>query len=237
MPNVHVKLTVAGHEIEGAVAVPEGQVPVRAVLPVLRQLTDTIVALAERGEAEAGRKVSCRAGCGACCRQMVPLAPAEALALAQLVAAMPAQPRRKVLQRFAAGHAKLKKARVLAPLRRRHALPADALQALDAAYFAAHVACPFLQEESCSIHPERPLACREYLVTSPAAHCAHPTADRVAQVPIPAKLSQALTAVSGNTRQANPWVPLILALEYVRHRKEKLAGHAPEIVAHVLRRL
>ncbi|HEY5241787.1 MAG TPA: YkgJ family cysteine cluster protein [Polyangiaceae bacterium] len=28
------------------------------------------------------------------------------------------------------------------------------------------VSCPFLEEESCSIHPDRPPICREYLVTS-----------------------------------------------------------------------
>jgi Fe-S-cluster containining protein len=34
--------------------------------------------------------------------------------------------------------------------------------------------CPFLEDESCSIHPDRPLVCREYLVTSPAELCAGP---------------------------------------------------------------
>jgi hypothetical protein len=33
-------------------------------------------------------------------------------------------------------------------------------------YFLQGVACPFLEAESCGIHPDRPLACREYLVTS-----------------------------------------------------------------------
>ena len=40
------------------------------------------------------------------------------------------------------------------------------------AYFALGVACPFLVDGSCGIRPVRPLACREYLVTSDPAYCA-----------------------------------------------------------------
>ncbi len=41
-------------------------------------------------------------------------------------------------------------------------------------YFHLGIACPFLEDESCSIHADRPISCREYLVTSPAVNCADP---------------------------------------------------------------
>ena len=36
-------------------------------------------------------------------------------------------------------------------------------------YFQLGIPCPFLEEESCSIYHDRPITCREYLVTSPPA--------------------------------------------------------------------
>ena len=39
-------------------------------------------------------------------------------------------------------------------------------------YFDAGVACPLLVDGRCSVRSVRPLACREYLVTSDPRHCA-----------------------------------------------------------------
>ncbi|MEZ5279133.1 MAG: hypothetical protein R2770_01565 [Acidimicrobiales bacterium] len=48
----------------------------------------------------------------------------------------------------------------------------------------ADVACPLLDDGVCSIRPDRPLACREYLVTSDPKHCAPPgeSADQVVRI-------------------------------------------------------
>ena len=62
------------------------------------------------------------------------------------------------------------------------------------------VPCPFLEDESCSIHPERPLVCREYLVTSPAALCAGPTQEGVTPVAVP-KVSMAARGLQDDRRR------------------------------------
>src|SRR5262249_9772433 len=82
-------------------------------------------------------------------------------------------------------------------------------------YFRQAIACPFLEEESCSIYADRPITCREYLVTSPAEHCARPRADTVKQVPLPLKVWTALARMDEPGREARfiRWRPLILALE------------------------
>lgn len=82
-------------------------------------------------------------------------------------------------------------------------------------YFRAGVACPFLEDESCSIYEHRPLSCREYLVSSPAENCKQPSAETIAMVPVPVKLSEILYCFGdglGNDRTR--WVPLVLALEW-----------------------
>jgi hypothetical protein len=74
--------------------------------------------------------------------------------------------------------------------------------------------CPFLEEESCSIHPARPTACREYLVTSAASHCARPSAETVDVVALPAKVSRTVMQLDAAAAGAKAgWVALALALD------------------------
>ncbi len=167
-----VKLDLGGVGMTAEVVVPKGAVRVRELLPVLRGFSEAIVGVAVEKAEKGGRKVSCKAGCGACCRQLVPISEAEAHLLAELVAGM-AEPRRgEVLGRFAAAREKLKEAGLLEDVA--HLPPAGSQEKkeLGLAYFREGIACPFLEEESCSIYADRPLICREYLVTNHAKFCA-----------------------------------------------------------------
>jgi Fe-S-cluster containining protein len=142
-----------------------------------RQATDAAIAqVVEKGET-----ISCKAGCGACCRQLVSVSTVEAVRLARVVAEMPEPRRSAVRDRFAAAVRRLESVGLLDPEHPRgdrsllaEALPDDAAARTATAlkYFAAGVPCPFLEDESCSIHPERPVVCREYHVTSPPEECA-----------------------------------------------------------------
>src|SRR5579884_4306054 len=100
MAVVHVRLTVEGCEVEGAVEVPEGRVARRALLPVLQRLTDAVVGVAGQRVADEGRSVSCAKECDACCRQMVPISPTEAYGLAELLNSMETSRAQKILARF-----------------------------------------------------------------------------------------------------------------------------------------
>jgi Fe-S-cluster containining protein len=88
-------------------------------------------------------------------------------------------------------------------------------------YFYENIPCPFLEEGSCSIHPDRPLACREYLVTTPAEHCSQPTAETVKVMNLLVKPSTSLRAV-GRTRNSADlaMLPLIRALEFTEKHPE-----------------
>jgi Fe-S-cluster containining protein len=217
MAEVRFELRVRDSVIEAVVQVPEQPIRPIDLLPILQQFDDGFIATAV-GDAP----VSCRAGCGACCRQAVPIGETEALNLARVIGEMPEARKAHVLERFARAVAALD----LAGMRER--LQPEALKdkgaqrkmALD--YFALGVACPFLEEESCSIHADRPLSCREYLVTSPAVNCAAPSADTIKMIPLPGKFSEILFRFGdGRGDEATKWVPLPYLLEYA-------AGHPAE---------
>jgi Fe-S-cluster containining protein len=233
-------LKVAGRELEASARVPAGPCRIVDVLPALHGIADMIVAVGEDQAREAGKTISCRAGCGACCRQLVPVSEMDALFLAEHVACSPEPRRSHVRARFAAALATLEAAGLLDRIRRIDEFPPG--ERLEAAvqYFRAGVACPFLEEESCSIYPLRPMSCREYLVTNPAENCRDPRADAIQMVDLPLKPSVVLYHF-GDAKGEDKlrYVTLILALEWA-------AGHAgdprpelpgAEIVLSFLRRL
>ncbi|MDI1328154.1 MAG: YkgJ family cysteine cluster protein [Brevundimonas sp.] len=222
-----VVLEVGGERISVEMTVPAGLVTVEDVLPIVHGLSSLFATRATARVAAEGQEVSCRAGCGACCRQLVPVAPAEARALARLVEAMPEPRRRHVRRRFEAA------LDTLAPLGLMERLDQnrDDRQGIAREYFAAGVACPFLEDEACSIHANRPLSCREYLVTSPPDLCAA-LAPGIERVALEARPSLAL--LSADLRDG--WLPLVLSLVQDAHappspRERPAAEILKEVIA------
>ncbi len=227
--SARLKLAAGDLAVETTVAVPAEPVPATAMLPALRQIVDAAVAAAEAREASQGRTVSCRKGCSACCRQLVPISTVEAHAIRALVDALPPVRRHSVRKRFAAAADRLRAAGLRDPLLNPPSRRKDDEPALGRAYFALGLDCPFLEDHLCSIHAERPLVCREYLVTSPAAFCDAPDGGGVVPVPAP-KLSIAARGLQSGAADAAPeagWVALALALDVPPARQpETLTGSA-----------
>ena len=170
--NVNVELTVNNRRLRATVPAPAGPVSPTRLLPVLQSLADTLVRLSI-GQAAAtnGQRLSCKAGCGACCRQLVPVSRTESHRLAEVVSEMP-EPRQSVIRkRFADGTRRFAEANLLDALRQTETVRKDDVRSMGAAYFSVGVACPFLEEEACSIYPDRPLVCREFLVSSDPELC------------------------------------------------------------------
>ena len=186
-------------------------VPLSQLLSALRSLTNTVVDAAVERERGMGREISCKAGCGACCRQLVPLSLTEARELPHLIAGLEDAHRERVTARLNEAISKLRASGVLGRLERYSTLSRDERSELSTEYFRLGIPCPFLEDESCSIHPVRPVICRQYLVTSDPSHCANPSAETVAPVPIAANVFAALTRVEA--REPNPpqSVPLVVA--------------------------
>jgi Fe-S-cluster containining protein len=216
-----LQIKISGEPVHIEILVPQGPARLRELLPVLEGLTDTVVELATRQVEREGKSITCKKGCGACCRQLVPISAAEAHNLAELVGAMPQRRQAEVRHRFAEARERLEAAGLLGQLQNPDRSSGRELRPLGLSYFGLGIACPFLEEESCSIHRERPLACREYLVTSPAENCARPTAESVHCVPMPAKVS----SVAQKLEKPRPgyaagWLPLILALDWANTHAE-----------------
>lgn len=223
--------------VEFELVVPDGKVAFEDTLAVVQGLTDFVVELGTAATEAAGEVISCRAGCGACCRQIVPVSQAEARALVQLVDAMPEPRRSLVRERFYAALETCDANGLLADIDEARAEEAGSVGDIGMRYFRQGLACPFLEYESCSIHSDRPVACREYLVTSPARNCENPSPATISTVILPARPSQALLlADSADSRVT--WMPLVYALTYVEQVPPQRPGRtAPDILRDIFSRL
>ncbi len=230
-----IQMTVAGRPVHLRLTVPTGPTPVRELLPLFHGLANLVVNIAEENVERAGEHVSCRPGCGACCRQIVPISESEAHRIKRLVDDLP-EPRRTVVrERFAAGIKRMAAAGLLKRMRHIEREPNAIVLGLD--YFRVGVPCPFLEDESCSIHPDRPLACRQYLVTSPAEFCAAPEPGKVRGVSIPGDVSRAVRSVDQGSSPVG-WVPLLLALDWAdAHPEPAVTRTGPDLVRQVFAKI
>jgi Fe-S-cluster containining protein len=227
----NVELNVGEYRLQAHMTLPTGPTPLRMMLPVIQNFANALVDVAVKSIEDKGKTISCKAGCGACCRQLVPISETEARAIAALVEQMPEQRRTEIRKRFADARQRLQQSGMLDKLVNHDNWSDDEFRAIGMSYFALGIPCPFLEEESCSIHPERPITCREYLVTSPAENCKAPTASSIDWVPLAGKVWTALARFD----EAPPgsryirWVPLILAPEWAaEHPQEQPSRPGPE---------
>ncbi|MEZ6060449.1 MAG: YkgJ family cysteine cluster protein [Planctomycetaceae bacterium] len=221
---VRLQLTIGGERFALDVPVPTGPASPEDLLPFLRTLAKLVTDIGQEYAAGQGRSVSCRAGCGICCRQIVPVPEFEALRLARLVDSMPEPRRSNIRERFKDATKRLREAGLYDAVDSDHYLDAPPVLDLGPRYFRLMIACPFLEDESCSIYEDRPISCREYLVTSPAELCAEPDSNELDRVPLAIRPSTASMMLEVDQADDGPrqtrWMALTRALEWA-------ASHTP----------
>ena len=212
---IELQMQIAGEEVRFQVTIPSGPATWEDLLPFMRSLVGVANQIAEERNAAMGRSVSCQAGCGVCCRQCVPIAEFEARHLLNVIDEMP-EPRRSVIRsRFEDAAARLRAAGRFQDQESLGGMTPDQLIDYSREYFKLMIPCPFLEDESCSIHQERPLKCREHLVSSPAAYCADPENQPVTVIPLPMNVSRATLQLGYDSEDAGAqWLPLTSLLAW-----------------------
>jgi Fe-S-cluster containining protein len=220
---IGVEMVSADWKLRTTVTVPAGPTRLIQILPLANALSDAVAGMAEQAVEKQGQKISCKKGCAACCRSMVPISEVEARRFRELVESLPEERRSQIVARFAEALRRLDGAGLLNKLRSREQWTDPEYKKVEVQYFLQGIACPFLEDESCSIYLDRPASCREFLVTSPAEKCALPTNDEVHIVKLPFRVMSALARFDPVPPPADHirWVPLVLALEWA-------AGHPDE---------
>jgi Fe-S-cluster containining protein len=228
--NVNVELAGPEWRLQTTMSVPAELIALKEMLPLFFSFADAVMSTAANGVEQTGEKISCKKGCGACCRQLVPISETEAHWIAELVDRLPIQKKIEIRDRFAEAHRRLSESALLDKLLHTESWGEGEGWSIAMSYFRLGIPCPFLENEACSIHPDRPVKCREYLVTSPAEHCRAPTAQTIKPVELPFQMWTALARLenASPSKEKIRWVPLILALEWAgahAHEPKPRPGH------------
>jgi Fe-S-cluster containining protein len=242
--SVLVEFTLAVGEGKMAMSaqVPSGPTNLTQILPVIRSLDDSLISSVISQVEANGLSVSCRAGCAACCRQMIPLTIFEAEALAAWIHTLPEARQQLLAQRF---HLALQKLSAAGLIDRMIAadwlVDSPATQQLSLDYLYQHVDCPFLEEERCSIHAMRPLVCREYMVVSPREHCSDPARFQTVALPLPIRLSHALSSVGTQVEgDSRGWIPLLFLFAWMKsgaHPGDAVSDIGPRVLQRFLQHI
>jgi len=186
-----------------------------------RLATATLDRLFARGE-----YVPCSKGCSACCSSyLVPLSVPEAFRLVEELSAMPVSQGRTLTQ------SSLDAAKIVLD----H-MPKDfemgestepnngsiQLKQLSDWYAGLGLACPFLSDNICVTYEQRPIACREHMVTSSARSCDLASTDEQDVVKIPVSVLECLGRLTAELEESDvEAVMLPLALPWAQENIER----------------
>ncbi|MBA3975900.1 MAG: hypothetical protein C0504_16970 [Candidatus Solibacter sp.] len=236
--NASFTLRLGKHQYKCEMKLANAPVRVAEMLPVLNHIVDLVVGNAAEAAVEEGRQITCKAGCGACCRQPVPVSPHEMEMLAALVDGMEQERRDRIKGRLGDAVERMREGGILDDVRTIGSLSEEQRQQAGLKYFALGIACPFLEEESCTIYEHRPMRCREYLVTTPAGHCASPTAETVKLVELKAAPSPALYRIGEGEGGGEPeFAVMTMMQEWAGPKTTAATVMAPTILQNFLRGL
>jgi len=215
------ELRIGGNKLKLKLVVPASDVPPESLLPTLHELSNLIVGGVEQKVQRQGVEISCKKGCGACCRQHVPISPAEARLMTSIVENMPDPARSEIEMHFEQAAQQLRESGLMDQAMNYHRLSKEETGAMVKDYFELGIACPFLQDESCSVHPFRPLICREYLVISSPSHCATLDEEHIKRLQLPVSVADAFSGMDGMRKKGeNKYIPLIMALDWTEKHPE-----------------
>ncbi|MCG7964815.1 MAG: YkgJ family cysteine cluster protein, partial [Candidatus Thiodiazotropha taylori] len=213
--SISAELRIGSENLRFSVEITNEPVHIHDLLPFFQRITDKVVEIGVKEAEQQGKCISCKKGCGACCSQLVPVSRAEGYNLLNLIESMPAERQQVIRARFEQNIKVLKDAGVL-QMMEQAVSNNDRMQLREVGvnYFRLNLPCPFLEDQSCSIHRDRPLSCREFLVTSDPVHCADTNPETVESLSLPKRISPIIYRMSRDLNEAGRgYLPLIQILE------------------------
>src|SRR5262245_46459262 len=116
---IGVELVAADWKLKTTISAPAGPRRLIQLLPLAKALADAVTGMAEQALEKQGEEISCRKGCAACCRSMIPISEVEARRVRELVEGLSEPRRSQVVTRFAEALRHLDQAGLLDKLRNR----------------------------------------------------------------------------------------------------------------------
>lgn len=160
---IKADIPIFDEEVHLCITVENKQATLADIVPLARAISDRLSNAALDILGENGQCISCQKGCSACCNYLVPLSLSEVFQTKKELAAMPADYCRTILQRSVNSTKKIL-GTGFTKLQCSSTSNQYEISKLNEWYAELNISCPFLENGSCGIYEQRPLACREHLV-------------------------------------------------------------------------
>lgn len=197
---IEFTLETTDGDLDFRLGAADGPARLADLVPVAQEICTVITEATCETTAGSGHPVTCQKGCGACCKYLVALSPPEVDYLQQTLSRMNAKSHRAVLascldaaQKILDHHADIGRID-------EH----TGVETLNRWYAALDLDCPFLSNGICGIYANRPLACREHLVTSPASVCRISQTQTPQTLHLPVSLAEVLTHLAADLLDSEP---------------------------------
>lgn len=189
------------------ITIPDKQVKLSEMVPFAHFIADQIVKTAID---HSTMPITCAKGCGVCCNQLVPLSIPELFFIVEQLRGMPPEQRFPLLSRFDSIEKHLIASDFINTLRTIDQTRND--RAIAEHYFRMNLQCLFLEQQSCSIHPWRPVVCREFNALSDPRLCDDPFNNKIASISYiqrPSSILAKLYGIVTNTAPTLTPMPLL----------------------------
>jgi Fe-S-cluster containining protein len=243
---IAIELDAGPQPVSVRLTSPDEEVRLSDVVPAAR-LVATQLARSARSHVESGGiAVPCAKGCAACCRYLVPLSVPEAFRLREEILALDADRRRGIIAAY------IRAARLVMNAEPPGAHPGEgvgagrgaaAAEALSRWYAGLRLDCPLLEAELCAMYPQRPIACREHMVTGDAERCSREGGETAQAVRLPFSVGEALARLAADLEGTDlqavmlPLTMLWTQEHLSRGRRTWPAGEVLRRFAEILKRM
>jgi len=206
------------------VAVPAGPARLQDAAGLARAICDDLVRRIIRGVQDAGGKITCAKGCGACCSSfLVPMTVPEALRLIEELQALPQRERRRLEPLFLRAERKLAESDLagqMASLDPDDPASTAVQRELAGKWWSENrFPCPMLAGNACGLYRSRPIPCREFLALSDPQFCVTNTETRVRR---PFSMHQVVSAWAAEFEGTRPTLVLMAnLLGWWQHNAER----------------
>jgi Fe-S-cluster containining protein len=190
------------------------------IVPLAKTISSRLSdALLEELRAD-GISIPCKKGCAACCSYLIPLSVPEVFRLRDEIAQMPSEESRRITEALLVNAKKILDNSRTGVEKNSSAKTNLNIQAarLSRWYSSLKMSCPFLSNDLCITYDQRPVACREHVVTTAAKLCQEKWSDQALSVAMPVRITDVLSQLSAELESSSPEaIMLPLALPWAEN--------------------
>jgi Fe-S-cluster containining protein len=218
------ELDIFGKPVHLGISVAQKQARLSDITPLARTLSTKLAIMALDRLRGKGEFIPCCKGCSSCCNYLIPLSIPEAFRLREEILALPAEQGRAVFQSC------LETAKIILDDKPKEFEITESTETnsqmqinqLSKWYASLKLACPFLSDSLCTSYEQRPIACREYIVTGSSLLCEDECSDESLSVQMPVSVLDCLGQLAAELEQSDiEAVMLPLAMPWVQENLER----------------